>query len=150
MTVFERKMSPFVVNCIQSEKALAARLLRGTHTPSRDPDRKNVYEVLGGDESGGKTMQWIRTNCRILLPSSGPGRLTARPSPSTSALTSVFSSPIFSSLSFPHPSPLDRHTRRVPARIYKLVEFTFASVYRTRLSHRLVILTFKCISRFRV
>lgn len=97
-----------------------SRLVRVALTRTRgiSLDRKSVYEVLGGggDESDGKTMQWIRTNCRILLPSSGPGRLTARPSPSTFALVSVFSSSTFSfplvlSFSLSLSSSRVRHTR---------------------------------------
>ena len=63
-------------------------------------------------------MHWIRTNCRILLPSSGPGRLTAL---SLSLSFSLFLStptPLFS------PRAATWSLPRIRRYIYKLDEFT--------------------------
>lgn len=60
-------------------------------------------------------MQWIRTNCRILLPSSGPGRLTAPillnrpPSPLFSPLSSCLSR--FPPISLPY-APREKARQR--------------------------------------
>lgn len=104
------------VNYIQLERHYL-RLLRRTQW--RGFDRKGLYEVLGkGEEREARQCSGYELIAGFSYRSSGPGRLTARPTLSFSVLHTPVS-PLLH-----HPHTIRSESDDVYIYIYKLVEFT--------------------------